>query len=59
VYGYGFDQKEQEKMANMLNCSLGTLPMKYLGIPISDCRLKSSTSSTLWIKWKKARPMEG
>uniref|UniRef100_K3XP59 Uncharacterized protein n=1 Tax=Setaria italica TaxID=4555 RepID=K3XP59_SETIT len=26
-------------MANMLNCKLGTLPMKYLGIPISDYHL--------------------
>jgi hypothetical protein len=29
-------------MANMLNCSLGTLSMKYLGIPISDGRLQPS-----------------
>jgi hypothetical protein len=26
-------------MANMLNCVLGELPMKYLGIPISDQHL--------------------
>jgi hypothetical protein len=53
VYGYGFDQKEQEKMANMLNCSLGTLPMKYLGIPISDCRLKSSAFKHIMDKMEK------
>jgi hypothetical protein len=42
VYVFGFAQHEQERMANMLNCSLGALPMKYPGIPISDCWLKTS-----------------
>lgn len=36
VYVFGFSQEEKEAMANMLNCKLGELPMKYLGIPISD-----------------------
>lgn len=29
-------QQQKEEMANRLNCSLGYLPLKYLGIPISD-----------------------
>lgn len=33
---FGFSQAEQERKANMLNCKLGTLPIKYLGIPVSD-----------------------
>jgi hypothetical protein len=32
-------QGEKEEMANMLNCALRDLPMKYLGIPISDHHL--------------------
>jgi hypothetical protein len=27
---------EKEKLANMLNCALGALPMKYLGIAVGD-----------------------
>lgn len=39
VYGFGVSQIEKEEMANMLNCVLGDLPMKYLGIPVSDHNL--------------------
>ena len=35
----GCDQREQERVANMLNCRLGALPMNYLGVPIGDHRL--------------------
>jgi hypothetical protein len=42
VFVFGAVQQERERMANMLNCSLGTLSMKYLGISISDGRLKPS-----------------
>jgi hypothetical protein len=40
-------------MANMLNCTLGTLPMKYLGIPISDGRLKPSMFENIVGKMEK------
>jgi hypothetical protein len=30
VFVFGAVQQERERMANMLNCTLGTLPMKYL-----------------------------
>lgn len=36
VVFFGYSQADQERKANMLNCKLGTLPMKYLGIPVSD-----------------------
>jgi hypothetical protein len=36
AYIFGMGQKEQWRIANMLNCQLGVLPMKYLGMPISD-----------------------
>ena len=41
VFVFGADQSEKERMANILNCKLGCLPMKYLGIPLSDNRLGS------------------
>jgi hypothetical protein len=37
----------------MLNCTLGTLPMKYLGIPISDGRLKPSMFENIVGKMEK------
>lgn len=35
VYVFGVSQEEKERMANMLNCALGSFPMKYLGVPVS------------------------
>jgi hypothetical protein len=33
-------EKEMEEIiANILNCAVGKLPMKYLGFPISDKRM--------------------
>ena len=39
VFAFGVQQVEKEEMANKLNCVLGKLPMKYLGIPVSDSHL--------------------
>ena len=39
MFVFGFPQEEKEKKANMLNCVLGELPLKFLGIPISDQHL--------------------
>lgn len=39
VFVFGMPQQEKERKANMLNCVLGSLPMKYLGIPVSDKHL--------------------
>ena len=60
VFVFGVDQGEKERMANMLNCKLGDLPMKYLGISVSDRHL--SMGAFLPISQKndqKIRPMEG
>lgn len=45
MYVFGVAQEEKERMANMLNCALGALPMKYLGIPVSDSHLYTGTFS--------------
>lgn len=39
VYVFGVQQGDKELMANMLNCVLGELPLKYLGIPVCDKHL--------------------
>jgi hypothetical protein len=40
-------------MTNMLNCALASLPMKFLGIPNSDCRLKTAGFSYIMDKMEK------
>ena len=30
------DSEEQQAIANMLNCKMGEMPMRYLGFPISS-----------------------
>jgi retron-type reverse transcriptase len=39
VVTFGVDKENEDNIANMLNCKVGSLPMKYLGFPISDKRL--------------------
>jgi len=39
VFVFGYSQPDKERLANMLNSALGVLPLKYLGIPISDHHL--------------------
>lgn len=53
VYVFGFSQPEKEEMANMLNCSLGELPLKYLGIPISDSHLGIAAFCDIYNKMRK------
>jgi len=53
-----FSQGEKEEMANMLNCVLGELPMKYLGIPISDHHLTMGAFDFMPQKMITRRPME-
>ena len=44
VIVFGVEEEEQQRIANMLNCKIGKLPMTYLGIPISEktARLENS-----------------
>jgi hypothetical protein len=39
VVTFGVDKENEDRIANMLNCKVWGLPMKYLGFPISDKRL--------------------
>lgn len=47
VYVFGASQREKEQMANNLNFVLGELPLKYLGIPVSDSHLTISAFSPI------------
>jgi hypothetical protein len=39
VVTFGVDKENEDRIANILNCKVGVLPMRYLGFPISDKRL--------------------
>lgn len=33
------DKEEQERVADLFNCQMGSFPMKYLCVPVSDKKL--------------------
>jgi hypothetical protein len=35
----GLEEGAKQRVANLLNCKLGKFPIKYLGLPMSDCPL--------------------
>lgn len=53
VYVFGVPQSEKYRMANMLNCVLGDLPLKYLGILVSDRHLSIEAFSPILQKMSK------
>ena len=60
VYVFGVAESRQTTIANMLNCKLGTLPLKYLGLPIHDRVLHSSAFEGMVEKMKgKLQPWKG
>ena len=36
LFTFGMDEADQQVAANMLNCNIGKMPMKYLAFPISS-----------------------
>jgi hypothetical protein len=47
AYCFGMNELESRRIANMLNCSMGSLPIKYLGLPLSDTKLGMGAFSNL------------
>jgi hypothetical protein len=39
AYLFGWEEEDKRRIVNMLNYELGELPMRYLGIPVSDSKL--------------------
>jgi hypothetical protein len=39
AYVFEMDEEKKWKISNMLNCRLGEMPLKYLGVPISAIKL--------------------
>jgi hypothetical protein len=56
AFVFGMDENEKSRVANMLNCQLGELPIKYLGIPLSDRKIRSEDMRWLPDKISKRVP---
>jgi hypothetical protein len=50
------DLDDKTRIANMLNCQLGELPIKYLGVPISDVKMGKVAFADLTEKIAKKIP---
>lgn len=56
----GLSDNEQQRVANMMNCKIGSLPLIYLGIPILDCHLGVKALSAVPDKMRKRlQPWKG
>jgi hypothetical protein len=53
VFVFRVQKEEKERLANMLNCVLGKMPIKYLGIPVSNKHLNINAFSSLTQKLHK------
>ena len=42
VMGVGISLEEQDRIANIFNCNVGSFPLKYLGLPVSHIKLSSN-----------------
>jgi hypothetical protein len=56
AFTFGMDEEASRRVANMLNCQLGELPMKYLGIPLNDSSLGMGAFSGVVDKVAKRVP---
>lgn len=50
---FGVEENVQNRIANALNCTVGSLPMTYLGVPISDRVLGAGAFNFLVAKLRK------
>lgn len=53
VYVFGVDQHEKVRMANMLNCALGSLPLWSILQFLSQMVISNLRFSLFWKKWKR------
>ena len=60
VLVFGVSEAEQIRVAKMLNCKIGSLPMTYLGLPLSDRNVGAkSLEGPLTKMRKKLQPWKG
>jgi hypothetical protein len=60
VVVFGVDKETETNIAKALNCTTGSLPMKYLGFPISNKKLRMEAFGGVVDKMKKKlQPWKG
>jgi hypothetical protein len=60
VLCFGVDDDTETEIANILNCANGKMPMRYLGFPISDRKLRMEAFGGMVDKMrKKLQPWKG
>jgi hypothetical protein len=52
----GGTEEEQNSIASMFNCNIGSLPMKYLGVMISDRHMSAADLAYVYRKVEKKLP---
>lgn len=52
----GASESEKRRVADLLNCQIGTFPMKYLGVPISNKQLHIENFRSINVKVQKRLP---
>ena len=50
IFFGGIQEEVKERLNNILGFSLGNLPIKYLGVPLSNLRLKSLDYWPIFVK---------
>jgi hypothetical protein len=53
VFTVGLEAEEQQQVVEILSCKLGSFPMKYLGMPVSDCKISKAQLKFVTDKTKK------
>jgi hypothetical protein len=56
VYVLGCTKEEEKRVAEMLNCNVGNLPMKYLGVMIHNRHMTVNDLSYIYQKVEKRVP---
>jgi hypothetical protein len=56
---FGVEKETETNIVKALNCTTRSLPMKYLGFPISDRKLKMEAFGGVVDKMKKLQPWKG
>jgi hypothetical protein len=56
IFALGCSDEEQKRVAEMFNCNIGDLPLKYLGILVSNKHMSATDLSYVHLKVEKKIP---
>jgi len=53
VFAVGIEPNEKQQIAEIFGCKVGSFPITYLGLPVSDCKLSKEQLSFVGDKIKR------